>query len=132
YDRVDAFWFTVMHELSHLRHEDALAVDMAIAEKPQRDDDVEERANAEASNALVPTADLKSFIQRVGPLYSKQRIIQFAHTLRIHPGIIIGQLQHLGEIGYHAHRDVLVKIRNIVIENALTDGWGKTISPGVL
>src|SRR5262249_15331594 len=31
YDRVDAFWFTVMHELSHLRHEDALAVDMAIA-----------------------------------------------------------------------------------------------------
>ena len=132
YDRVDGFWFTVMHELSHLRHRDALAVDMSIAEQPQESDGVEQRANAEACNALVPSDELSSFIRRVGPLYSKQRIVQFAHTLRVHPGIIIGQLQHLGEIGYHAHRDVLVKVRSLVIEHALTDGWGKSVSPDVV
>lgn len=134
YDRVDAFWFTVMHEWSHIRHADALSVDTLgdTANAISTTDENEMRANREAAADLVPPAELESFIRRVAPLYSRQRVIQFAHRLKIHPGIIVGQLHHRGEIGYAALRKLLVKIRDVVTETALTDGWGKSISPGLV
>lgn len=136
FNRIDAFWFTVMHEVSHVRHRDAISVDTDLAGEDEAPsllkDLVEQRADSEAAEWLVPHDKLDSFMRRVGPLYSKPRIIQFAHTIKMHPGIIVGQLQHHGELGYSAHRDMLVKIRHWVSEVALTDGWGRSIGPDVL
>ena len=92
-------------------------------------DDIEDRADREAASSLIPTEEIESFIGRVGPLYSTDRVVEFANRIRIHPGIIVGQLQYRGEIGYRAMREHLAKIRDIVISTALTDGWGQTISP---
>ena len=75
---------------------------------------------------------MDSFIRRVGPLYSKQRIVQFAHRVKIHPGIIVGQLQNRDEIGYSANREMLTKVREVVAQTALTDGWGRTINASFL
>ncbi len=136
YDRIDAFWYTVMHEVAHVQNKDALSVDTDLSGDYMAStllkDDTEQRADREAAAALVPPNKLDSFIRRVGPLYSKPRIIQFAHTIKMHPGIIVGQLQHLGELGYSAHREMLVKIRDHISAVALTDGWGRTISPNVI
>lgn len=136
YDRIDAFWFTLMHEVSHVRNKDALSVDTDLAGEDMAltlmKNEVEQRADNEAAESLVPVGPLDSFIRRVGPLYSKSRIIQFAHTIKMHPGIIVGQLQYRGELGYSSHRDLLVKIRHLVSAVALTDGWGRTISPVVI
>lgn len=130
YDRIDAFWFTLLHEFSHIVHEDA-SVDDDLCGEGQVPSiakiESERRADLEASERLVPSKRLNSFIMRVSPLYSKKRIIQFAHTINIHPGVIVGQLQHRGEIGYSANREMLAKIRNIVSDTALTDGWGCSI-----
>jgi len=52
--------------------------------------------------------------------------------MKIHPGIIVGQLQHRNEINYGSNREMLVKIRSAVIETALTDGWNRSITPGLL
>ncbi len=131
YDRIDAFWFTLLHEFYHVVHEDA-SIDDDLCGEGQMPSiakvEVERRADIEASEKLVPAEKLNSFITRVSPLYSKTRIIQFAHTIQIHPGIIIGQLQYRGEIGYQANREMLVKIREIVASSALTDGWGCNIT----
>jgi HTH-type transcriptional regulator/antitoxin HigA len=138
YDRIDSFWFTVMHELSHVRHCDSLSIDTDLdgddADPDQRVliDSIEQRANVEAAAYLIPASELDSFIRRVSPLFSRDRIIQFSHSVKIHPGIVIGQLQNRGELHSSNNRDLLVKIRAIIIETALTDGWGKTISPEVL
>ena len=99
---------------------------------PQAVDETESRANREAATRLISHRDLESFMRRVGPFYSRDRVIQFAHSVQIHPGIIVGQLQHRGEIGFSALRDLLSKVRDVVTETALTDGWGKSISPAVL
>jgi HTH-type transcriptional regulator/antitoxin HigA len=131
YDRIDAFWFTLLHEFYHVVHEDASIDDDLCGEEQMPSItkvEVECRADVEASDQLVPTEKLNSFITRISPLYSKTRIIQFAHTIQIHPGIIIGQLQYRGEIGYQANREMLVKIREIVTSSALTDGWGRNIT----
>ncbi len=134
YDRVDSFWFTVMHEFSHVQHGDAISVDTLgdTGNEAEATSQQEIRANREAASILVPPYELESFMRRVAPLYSKQRIVQLAHRLKIHPAIIVGQLHHREEIGYSALRGLLEKIRDVVIETALTDGWGKSISPGLL
>jgi len=134
YDRIDAFWFTVMHEFAHIEAAHSLSVDSDLAGDDampmEAKDDQERDADANAAASLIPPDEIDSFIRRVGPLYSKERIIQFAHRIKMHPGIIVGQLQHRGEIGYSANREMLVKVRNVVIETALTDGWGRIIGGG--
>jgi HTH-type transcriptional regulator/antitoxin HigA len=138
FDRIDAFWFTVMHELAHIENQDSLSVDTEIIDGSKglivmlATDEAEIRANHQAAERLVSSEELESFIKRVGPYYSKERIIQFAHRIKMHPGIIVGQLQHKKELGYGTLRDSLVKIRDIVTATALTDGWNQVIASNLI
>lgn len=130
-DRIDSFWYTLFHEFSHVRHGDGSLDSNLTGEdavfsgtKPQ----YERRADEEAASSLIPPDKITSFIQRVAPFYSKERIIQFAHRIKVHPGIIVGQLQHCGEVKYRSNREMLVKVRQKVITTSVTDGWGNSIS----
>ncbi len=138
WDRIDAFWFTVMHEFMHIKNGDAYSVDVNLVHDSDTgitiavsEDEAEQRASQGASHSLVPTEELDSFIKRVSPLYASTRIVQFAHRIKMHPGIIVGQLQHRGELRYSSHREFLAKVRGYVVETALTDGWGRSIGPSV-
>jgi HTH-type transcriptional regulator/antitoxin HigA len=133
YDRIDSFWHTLFHELSHIKHRDAygLDVDLVGADRcltNEAKSEIETRANEEAAEMLISGRKLHSFILRHRPFYSTHTINQFANLLKIHPGIIAGQLQFKDEIKWAANRAMLVKVRNILISSALTDGWGITIS----
>ncbi len=137
YDRIDWFWFTIGHECGHISQRNGLAdlqpvVDADIVGEQQNADEdkpeSEKRADSFASDFLIPSDRLQNFIDRTGPIYFKGKIIGFAATLGVHPGIVVGQLQHRGEIGFSANRDTLVHIRQFVTESALTDGWGHTVS----
>ena len=75
---------------------------------------------------LVPQKDLKAFIRKSKPDFKASEISQFADSIGVHPGIVVGQLQYRGEIAYRAHRSMLVKVRDIVTDAALTDGWGRS------
>lgn len=127
FDRVNNFWFVLRHEIEHVLNLDGVVMDVELTEQLQRKDvlPVEEvRANTAASEFLVPSAELESFIMRVRPLYSEQRIQLFARRIGVHPGIVVGQLQFRDEVPYtHFHKH-LVKIREIVTQTAITDGWG--------
>jgi HTH-type transcriptional regulator/antitoxin HigA len=130
YDRIDGFWYTVMHEAAHNLHQDGeglvLDVDLlgegatASGEKP----DFEVRADSLAADWLVPSRRLEEFMREVRPRYSKVRISSFANELGVHPGIVVGRLQHRREISYSNHREMLVRVRDVVTETAATDGWG--------
>ena len=132
YDRLDWFWFTLVHELQHVKNGDGreqqaqLDTDL-VGEQAARTEGKspsEQAADRFAAQFLIPEKELESFIARVRPLYSKQRILGFAARLNIHPGIVIGQLQRRGEIKYAHSRDMLLKVREYVIGSALTEGWG--------
>jgi HTH-type transcriptional regulator/antitoxin HigA len=135
FDRVTNFWFVLRHEIEHLLNEDGLTIDIELTESLRQHSDMppeEERANEAASEFLIPKAELDSFITRVRPLYSEQRILLFAKRIGVHPGIVVGQLQFRNELPYtHFHKH-LVKIREIVTQTAVTDGWGtvpRTLGP---
>jgi HTH-type transcriptional regulator/antitoxin HigA len=126
FDNIGSFWFTLMHEWFHIRHKDAFSLDSDLESTLNTPpDESEARANKKAAESLVSQSEIDSFIKRVAPFYSEPRINNLATRLNIHPGIIVGQLQHRQEIGYNAHRKLMVKVRDLVTETAFTDGWGR-------
>jgi HTH-type transcriptional regulator/antitoxin HigA len=135
FDRIDWWWFTLMHELAHVKHKDGqdtvlLDVDLLgedTQETKQPKPDFELKADEFAASFLVPPDKLQSFIARVKPLFSKQRIRAFAAQHQVHPGIVVGQLHHAGAISYAHSRDLLEKVRGTLKESALTDGWGSML-----
>ena len=118
FDRIDSFWHTLGHELSHIRNRDGLMVDVDLVGEnrpsPVELSVIESRADAEAVDLVVDRRELEDFIIRVGPLYSRAHINQFANKIKIHPGIIVGHLQYRGELNYSQLRDILVKVREFV------------------
>ena len=127
YDRIDGFWHTLSHELSHVMHGDKWSIDDNLINTDRigtlNRDEKEIRADEEASAFLIPPDRLRSFIARHKPRFSKVNINQFANMLRIHPGIVVGQLQHLKAIRYSHSREMLVPVRRLLTDTAFTDGW---------
>lgn len=124
FDSIGSFWFALMHEVDHIKHKDRFSFD--DLEKHQSDE-MEKRANENAAESLVPRRELEAFIKTYSPRYSEARINNLATRLQIHPGIIVGQLQHRQEISYAAFRSMLTKVRHLAIDLAFTDGWGQPI-----
>ena len=135
YDRLDHFWYITMHECGHVQNRDALGgqpildVDLVGDQAVAFDDkpEVEKRADIFAETFLVEKHEMDNFIGRFRPLYSKQKIKNFAGRIGVHPAIVLGQLQHYKEVDWSHSREMLVKVRNILISCALTDGWGSTV-----
>lgn len=126
YDRIDNFWFTLMHELHHVKcgHGKKSAIlDIDVME----DGDVteEERlANEGATEFLIPEAEMDNFIARVKPLFNTNQIRGFSKRMGVHMGVAVGQLQHRKLIGFDRNRAALVKVRKIITETSTCDGWG--------
>jgi len=125
YGRIDNFWHTLCHEVSHVVHGDSfrLDVDLADATVGGAKDEIEERANEEAAATLIPPDELQSFILRKRPYFSAKSIIQFANKISIHPGVIVGQLQYKKAIKYSHSNHMLISVRDIINETSVTDGW---------
>ena len=132
YDRIDAFWHTLAHELGHVARRDGLRrldvvldTDIVGDQVEPATEQAEREADAFATDFLVRQSELDDFILRVRPLYGRQKILGFAARIGVPPGLVVGQLQFRGEVPWSAHRQMLDKVRHIVIESALTDGWGQ-------
>jgi len=126
YPRIDYFWFTLMHEIVHIKYRDSAPIDsdtLAILNEINLPD-IESRANKEASNYLIPEDKLISFINRKKPHYYEKDVVKFAQVHGVHPGIVIGQLQNHPESGfeYKQLRRYLVNVRDQLLGNAITDG----------
>ena len=137
YDRIDYLWYTLAHELGHIENGDGqqgvlyIDTDFGNTREPYEKPPSEERADRFAANVLVPQEDLDDFIIRVGPLYTPMKLRGFAARMKIHPGIVVGQLQHRGELSFSQYRNSLSPVRRILTEAVLTDGW-KTSLPAAL
>jgi HTH-type transcriptional regulator/antitoxin HigA len=136
FDRIDAFWHTLLHECAHLKYrhgiEDGLMLDVNLVgeDTENRDEQsvAETQADEFATTFSIQKSELDNFIMRVRPLFSKAKIQGLAARLDVHPGIVVGQLQHRRAIPYSHNREMLTKVRHIVIEAALTDGFGNILS----
>jgi HTH-type transcriptional regulator / antitoxin HigA len=130
FDRIDNFWFVLRHEIEHvlqLHGGTAVMLDAELeGDRAGTGPDVaeEERiANEAAQEFCVPQAMLDAFIERKAPFFSERDLVGFARVLKVHPGIVAGQLQRrTGR--YDRFREHLAKVRTIIFPNAIKDGWG--------
>jgi len=125
FDRIDNFWFVLMHELGHVSKGE-LSIDEDMKPEPEslEKPGSEIQADQFALDHLIPQEKLAGFMARVGPLYSAKRIEAFARTINVHPGIVVGQLQYRQQVPYSSFRKTLHPIRDIVTASTITDGWG--------
>jgi HTH-type transcriptional regulator / antitoxin HigA len=130
FDRIDNFWFVLRHECEHVLQGHGRAavildtdLDGAGARTGENISEEERLANEAAANFCVPKSKLEAFIARKAPFFYEQDIRGFANTLRVHPGLVAGQLRHKTE-QYNRFGNHLVKVRSIVMPNAIVDGWG--------
>ena len=130
FDRIDNFWFNLRHELEHVLNKDGR--DMPLIDEPEQlsdapdQDDVERMANKAAAEFCVPQAELENFVARLDPMYRTDRFIGFSRLMHRHPGIVAGQLQRKTR-RWDLFRRFQAKIRQIVTEVTLTDGYGYTV-----
>lgn len=130
FDRVDNFWFVLRHELEHvvrLDGRDTIMLDVGLEEQNDAADNIPEAeriANDVAAEFCVPAKSIEGFIARKSPSFTDRDITGFARTLNVHPGIVVGQLQHLTK-RYDIARKYLTSVRSIITPSAVVDGWGK-------
>ena len=130
YDRIDYFWHTLLHEIYHVKNREGRKTALPVDDDLQRslDDearpDNEKKADTFAVSFALPDQQLADFISRVQPFYSKKKIYGFAHRIGVHPGLVVGRLQHQKQISYAHNREMLVRVRGIITSTVLTDGWG--------
>ena len=99
YKTNDHFWFTFFHEACHilLHGKKEIFIDHAKG----FDSREENQANRFARNILIPEDAYKRFIAEKS--FYRTDIEVFARRIHVHPGIVVGSLQHDKEIDYRWH-----------------------------
>lgn len=95
HDRVDNFWFTLLHELAHvvLHHEDSSVIFYDNLDVDQNIDSREQEADEAAGEALVPTdawnrSPAKSF-------HSEEAVKLLAHKVGVAPEVVAGKIRRM-------------------------------------
>ncbi len=99
YDRVDNFWFCLLHELAHVgRHMDndgdtAFVDDLTLRDVTSgREDFKEVQADEWAEEALIPRAiwEMSAVRERPTPM----SVVNLAKALQVHPAIVASKVRH--------------------------------------
>jgi hypothetical protein len=106
YKTSDQLWFTFFHEAAHiLKHGKKLV----FLEMDGLDGEAEEEANLFASEILIPRPSYLGFVSHTSR-FSRQSILDFANTAGIHPGIVVGRLQHDHHLDFSHLNDLKMRI----------------------
>ena len=108
YDRIDYFWFTLAHELSHV-----LSENYRLYEENQdpAKKDMEDKADREAAEWILPRKALKEFLRTHDNYIKPLDIKAFAENYNRHPGIVAGRIQHSLQ-NYQIGRKFQIKIKS--------------------
>ncbi len=99
YKKNDQFWFSFFHEAAHiLLHGKKTTF---LDAKGNDIDETEQEADRFAANHLMPQGLYQTFIERKG--YSEWEVRDAARSFGIHPGIVVGRLQHEKHIPFSWH-----------------------------
>lgn len=96
YDRLDNFWFTLLHELGHIAlhlsvPSDDVFVD-SLEDGESDEEEAEAEANAFAKDGLIPRdLWLRSDAYRLG---SERSALNLADQLGVHPAIVAGRIRY--------------------------------------
>jgi HTH-type transcriptional regulator/antitoxin HigA len=93
HDRVDNFWFVLMHELAHISRHLSTGLSAFYDDLDVEDSNSQEQeADDMASEGLIPEVEWKRSPAR--NLRTPEAVYHLANRLRIHPAIVAGRIRH--------------------------------------
>lgn len=100
----DKFWFTLFHEIAHiiLHGSEKQVVFLDDPSKSNSNSSQENEANLWARDLLIP----EHCAPDLHKLKSKEAVRKFAKEIGIHPGVVVGRLQHEGMVPHHWMNDL--------------------------
>jgi plasmid maintenance system antidote protein VapI len=104
YAWADIFWFTFFHEAAHILVHEQRRVFVDLEGNPRRDPR-EAESNEIAEELLIPAPDWEEFV--LASEFEAKAVLNLATRLGIHPGIVVGRLQHLGLIPWRSNLNSL-------------------------
>lgn len=106
YDRLDYFWFTLLHEVAHVWRHLNSSEDAYIDRVENMESSLifEKEANRIARDSLVPRGNWKRSRAFLAP--SRETILEFANEMHVHPAIVVGRL-HFESGRYESFRDLV-------------------------
>lgn len=94
FDRVDYFWFTLLHELAHvwkhLNHPNEGYVDRIDAS--DESNRIEKEANRIARDSIISREEWSRSPARLNP--TTNSILDFAAKINVHPALVAGRIRH--------------------------------------
>ena len=122
HDRLDNFWFTLMHELAHIaKHYDEKEQVFYDEEVEESKKDTlerekrEEEADAMACEALIPKSKWEVSAVKITP--SKTAADMLAEELGIHPAIVAGYARHEHQ-NYYYLKDI---VKDATVQDLFTN-----------
>ena len=92
YDRLDNFWFVLLHELVHImKHLHRGDIESIFDDLDVEAEDIEQEADKQAGEVLVPEEKWNTALARY--LRSEDSIKALAKELGIHPAIVAGKIR---------------------------------------
>lgn len=116
HDRLDNFWFSLLHELGHLllghcQGEQVLLDSLDEVSTTRKEQ--EDKADQFAQDLVLPP-DLYQVFKHSSSSHSKAKILNFAQELGRHPGLVLGRLQFDTKVSYGSHRELLEKVKHLI------------------
>ena len=119
YKTDDQLWYTFFHEIAHIllhRDQQSFVIDNAAEDVGDEVVDsgmakYEEEANRFAAETLIPSDALAEFLKLHGKTLTNEEIHDFADSIGIGPGIVIGRLQHDGVLEHWQGNDLKQKLK---------------------
>lgn len=104
--RADILWFTFFHEAGHilLHGKKDLFIELEKLIKSEK----EKQADEFASDLLISPRKYKEFTSKNS--FSSKAIVEFAKELSIHPGIVLGRLQHDRYVPHGVHSELFMRL----------------------
>ena len=104
----DIFWFTFFHEAGHVLQPKRHDV-MHYGKRQSTDTRYEDAASKFATDILIPPTHWKHICGELIMYSTSQRVKELAHEAGVHPGIVVGRLQHERRIRYSEMNELRTK-----------------------
>ena len=103
YDRIDHFWFTMAHEISHIllhlkKSDSEYILDNFEIEG---EDEREEEANRTAGKMLYYD-EIVALSRPIANYFAEKKLIEISNKVGVDPSIVLGKLQHDEIISYNS------------------------------
>lgn len=88
----DIFWFSLFHEIGHVLQMKIKKTFVSYDDVNKINDELESDADRFSCEFLIPNNEYDEFIEQAN--YNIVSVKKFAEKIGIHPGIVVGRLQH--------------------------------------